>query len=112
MDYMDYQAISEEMNNRVAKMLGFESRPVEFRFVPMIKHMQAFRDGRIIVREVKGRCLLPNGPIDIVPDGNWGVTLIHELIHFYNPHMCHSQVKRTVRDCIRYLKLTVGQSVT
>ena len=107
---MDYQAISEEMNKRVARMLGFEPRPVEFRFVPMIEHKQVFRDRQIIGREVKGRCLLPNGPIDIVPGENWGTALIHELIHFYNPHMRHPQVKRTVKDCIRYLKLTVGQS--
>lgn len=106
---MDVQEIVEEMNKRVAAMLREQPKPVSVAFVPLIKRVESMRDGQVVLEEVKGRCWVNEGKIEIVPCRNWGITLIEELVHLYRPHIRHPQVKELVKQSVRYLKATVGQ---
>lgn len=104
---MSYHSdIIQELNRRVASMLHKECKECHVTFVPLIKREEYLKDGGITQKETLGQCNTGTGEIKIVPKGNWGVTLIEELVHLYEPEKKHPQVKSLVKQCVRYLKLT------
>lgn len=104
LDIETAQYIAQEMNRRIADILQAEVKLVRFDFIPLIERKLSMKNGQIVERIIRGRCFVNESRIEIVGDGNWGTTLIEELIHLYRPSIRHQQVKRLVRQSVLYLK--------
>ena len=102
----DVMLALEALNRRMAAIYRQELKHSIFQFVPIIDQRLVLNDeGKVVVaREVLGNCNHQTGFIRIVPHSGWRNTIIHELVHLYNPGRGEAWVDKATKDVIRLLK--------
>ena len=97
-------AIADAVNKKVAGIFCQQVKQATFQFVDHLelRPSEAKGKGANLHLEVLGRCTMPIGLIQIVKRNKWSKTLIHELVHLYNPGMPEKKVRQVTDDVGRY----------
>ena len=96
----------EVLNRRIAGIYRQEAKRPIFQFVELIDQRVVVNDAGqgVVVREVLGTCNHQTGLIKVVPSKGWQFTVVHELVHLYNPKRREAWIRKGTRDVIRFLK--------
>lgn len=85
------------VNHKVAAC--FNQKPKEVRFV-FLSYIHSKKSGY----ETVGMCVTETNEIQICLMLGWQNTVVHELVHLYNPDMTETKVRIITNDVIKYLK--------
>ena len=99
------QFICRETNRHIAGMLGCPMIDCQVDFVPIIDERRRLVKGHVEEQRTMGRCFPGDRRIQIVPEDNWGVVLIHELLHIYKPDWDHKKIRAATKECVMVLKM-------
>ena len=94
------------LNRRIAAIYRQDIKQPRFQFVPIIDQRVILTgEGKEeVTREVLGDCNHQTEVIRIAARSGWRNTIIHELVHLYNPGRGEAWVKKATADVIRLLK--------
>lgn len=102
----DVSLALEALNRRIAAIYRCDLKHPIFQFVPLIDQRVVLNDSgqATVIREVLGDCNHQTGIIRIAARPSWRATVIHELVHLYNPGRGEAWVNKASKDVIRLLK--------
>ena len=96
----------EALNRRIAAIYRQDIKHPRFQFVPIIDQRVVLNDlgQTVIAREVLGDCNHQTGVIRVAARRSWRSTVVHEMVHLYNPGRSEPWVTKATLDVVRLLK--------